>query len=133
MHGLERFHHYCFAREVSIITDHKPLVAIFKKDVATLSQQIQCILLRIHQYQVRIIYKPGLFIADWLSQHNHMENKDEEIHGMGIRVDAIQTSLNVPECMSIQQIQQATAQDEHLQWLKGYIIAGWPEIKDQVQ
>ena len=36
-HGLEKFHHYCFAREVSIIMDHKPLAAIFKKDVATLS------------------------------------------------------------------------------------------------
>ena len=31
LHVLERFCHYCFAREVSIITDHKPLVAIFKK------------------------------------------------------------------------------------------------------
>ena len=38
LHGLKKFHHYNFAREVHIITDHKPLVAIFKKDVATLSQ-----------------------------------------------------------------------------------------------
>ena len=29
--GLKQFHHCCFAREVSIITNHKPLVAIFKK------------------------------------------------------------------------------------------------------
>ena len=29
-------------------------------------------------------------------------------------------------------IQQATAQDEYLQQLKGYIITGWPEIEDQV-
>ena len=28
LHGLKKFHHYCFAREVLIITDHKPLVAI---------------------------------------------------------------------------------------------------------
>ena len=34
--------------------------------------------------------------------------------------------------MSVQQIHQATAQDEHLQWQKGYIIAGWPESKDQL-
>ena len=32
--GLTKFHHYCFVREVSIITDHKPLIVIFKKDVA---------------------------------------------------------------------------------------------------
>ena len=46
LHGLGKFHHYCFGREVLIITDHKPLVSMFKKDVATLSQCIQCILLK---------------------------------------------------------------------------------------
>ena len=29
--GLEKLHHYCFVREVGIIMDHKPLVAIFKR------------------------------------------------------------------------------------------------------
>ena len=28
MDGLEKFHHYCFAKEVYIITDHKLLVAM---------------------------------------------------------------------------------------------------------
>ena len=46
LHRLEKFHHYCFGREVLVITDHKPLVAMFKKDVATLSQCIQHILLK---------------------------------------------------------------------------------------
>ena len=41
LHGLKKFHPYCFARNVNIITAHKPLVAIFKKDVATLSQRTQ--------------------------------------------------------------------------------------------
>ena len=31
LHGLKKFHHHCFAREILVITDHKPLVAIFKK------------------------------------------------------------------------------------------------------
>ena len=134
LHGLENFHHYCFAREESVIINHKPLLGIIKKDVATLSQWIQCIILRIHQYRVRILYKlgPEIFIADWLSRQKHKENKDAAICGMDIRVDAIQASTNVPECMSIQQIQHATAQDEHLQQLKGFIIAGWPESKEQV-
>ena len=91
------------------MTDHKPLVAIFKR--------IQHILLRIHQYRVRILYKPGLetFIADWLFQHNHKENIIEVIHGMAIRVDMMQIMTDVCECMSIWQIQQATAQNKHLQ------------------
>ena len=36
LHGLEKSHHYYFAREVNIITKHNPLLAIFKKDTATL-------------------------------------------------------------------------------------------------
>ena len=38
LHGLKKFHHYCFMRKFHVITDHKPLVSIFKKDVAVLSQ-----------------------------------------------------------------------------------------------
>ena len=66
---------------MSIITDHKPLVAILKKDMATLSQRPQLILLRIYQYRVEIIYKPrpDSSIADWLSRQNYNENTDAEI------------------------------------------------------
>ena len=87
---MEKFHHYCFSREVLNITDHKPLVSMFKKDVATLSQQIQCILLKIHQYGVQIIYKSGpkIFIAGWLLRHNHIAGKDKPIKDMDIQVDA---------------------------------------------
>ena len=69
LHGPKKFHHYCFAREVHVITDHKPLAAIFKKDVAILLQPMQHILLKIYQYRVQILYKPGpeIFISDWLS------------------------------------------------------------------
>ena len=44
LYGLEKFHHCYFAREVSIITDHKPFITIFKKVVATLSQRLRQIL-----------------------------------------------------------------------------------------
>ena len=134
LHGLEKFHHYCFGREVLVITDHKPLVSMFKKDVATLSQCIQYILLKIHQYSVQIIYKPGpeIFIADWLSRHNHMEGKDEPIKGMDVRMDTIQTAMDMPECVSMAEIQQASSLDNHLQQLKGTIITGWPDSRDEL-
>ena len=82
-----------------------------------MSQRIQHILLRIHQFQVRILCKPGpdLFITDNQSRHSHTENKDTEILGMDIKVDAIQTATKIPNCTSIPQLQQATAQDNHLQ------------------
>ena len=135
IHGLEKFHHYCFARKLLIITNHKPLVAIFKKDVVTLLQCIKCILLKIHQYRVQIIYKPGpeIFTADWLSQHNHEEGKDKPIKDMDIRIDAIQSATDILECVSISQIQQTTVQDKHLQCLKNIMITGRQSTKDDVQ
>ena len=126
LHGIKKFHHYCFASEVYIITNHKLLVAIFKKDVAMLSQWLQCILLKFPQYRVQILYKPRpeIFIADWLSQHTHHKGKDELIQDMDIRVDTIQSTTDIPEGISIAQVQQAMAQDEHLQCLKNIIITG---------
>ena len=134
LHGLKKCHHYCFAREVLVITNHKPLVAIFKKDAATLSQHIQCILLKIHQYRVQIVYKPGpeIFIVDWLSWHNHEEGKDKPIKDMDIRINAIESATDIPECVSISQIQQASSQDKHLQCLKNIVITGWPNTKDEL-
>ena len=55
---LQRFHHQCFTHEVSMEADHKLLVAIFKKDVTTLSQRLQQILLCSDQYRIRILCKP---------------------------------------------------------------------------
>ena len=134
LHGLEKSHHYCFGREVLVITDHKPLVSIFKNDIATLSQRIQCILLKIYPYRVQVLYKPGpdIFIADWLSRHNHGEGKDQMIKGMELWVDIIQTTTDMPECLSVTDLQQASSQDSHIQKLKHFIITGLPDSKDEV-
>ena len=127
----EEVHQYCFAREVGITTNHKLLLAIFKKDVVSLSQRIQLILLRLHQYRVIIIYNPGpdLLIADWLSRQNHRKNKDAEIPDMLLNIVTVQTTTNIPDCMKICKLQQATSQDECLPCLKEHIIQGWPENK----
>ena len=136
LHGLEKFHHYCFGREVLAITDHKPLVSIFKTDVAMLSQWIQYILLKIHQYRFQITYKPGpdIFIADWLLRHNHTEGKDQPIKGMEVQVDIIQTATDMLQCLSMSINRTATGiiKDDHLQKLKNIIIAGWPDSKDDI-
>ena len=84
---------------------------------------------------MRFVYKPrpDLFITDWLSRQNHNEDKNAEILGMQLGRNAIQTTTNIPECMTIHELQQVTCQDQHMQCLKEYIIQGWPEHKDQEQ
>ena len=68
--------------QVSAITDHKPLVVIVKKDVTSLSHRHQRILLQIHQYNIRILYKPGpqLFITGWISRHKPKTETKEPRH-----------------------------------------------------
>ena len=51
---------------------------------------------------------------------------------MEIQVDAIQTATDMPECLSMTELQQASSQDDHLQKLKNIIIAGWPVSKDEI-
>ena len=78
-----------------------------------------------HQYRVKTIYEPGpdLYIVDWLSRQNHKETKDPEIPDMQVSIYAIQSTTNIPQCMTMHELQQAIFQDEHLQHLKECIRA----------
>ena len=67
IHYLEKFHHYCFAKEVYGITDHKPLVAIVSKDMDTLSKCLQCTMFAFTSIGYGFLYEPGpdLYIVYW--------------------------------------------------------------------
>ena len=70
-------------------------------------------------YIVIMSCKPGpdLFIADWQSRKKH-KDQDTEIPVMMISIDVAHMTIDIPECMTIQGIQRATLQDNHLQELK---------------
>ena len=53
-HDLQKFQHFCFAHEVNMITNHKPLAAVFTKNVSSLSHRLQRILPWINKNNVRI-------------------------------------------------------------------------------
>ena len=61
-------------------------------------------------------------MADWLSRHNHSENKDKKITGMQISINVIQSFTNILECMTMHELQEATSEDHHLQHLMKYVI-----------
>ena len=75
---------------------------------------------------------PKFSFTDWLSQHNHKEEKDKPIKEMNIRIDTIQNATDIPEFVSMLQIQQASTQVKHVQHLKGFIIVGWSSTKDKL-
>ena len=65
-----------------MITDHKLLIAIFKKDITSLSYRLQRILLRMYQYNMGILYNPVLqpLIIDYLSRQNYKTETKSPSH-----------------------------------------------------
>ncbi|XP_063545758.1 uncharacterized protein LOC134753750 [Cydia strobilella] len=55
---------------VTVETDHKPLVSIIKKPIASAPARLQRMLLRLQPYTFELVYKPGkyLYVADALSR-----------------------------------------------------------------
>ena len=118
--GLGKIDHYCFAREVCIITDPKALVAILSKHVVAACYAVYTPIQGMHYIH------PGsdLYITDWMSINNHTGNKDQKITGMNINVNAISIPVYMPVCTSVEDIQVATHEDAYLQKLKSYVVHG---------
>ena len=47
-------------------------------------------------------------------------------------MDAIQNATDMPECLSMAEIQQVSSQDDHLQQLKSLTIASWLDSRDKL-
>ena len=88
--AMERLHHYVYGYTVTVETDHKPLVSIWCKTIATASPRLQHLLLRLAQYDLDTVYlkvKKNV-IADALSsispkrgeEHNSQELEVIPIH-----------------------------------------------------
>lgn len=76
LYGLERFDLYTFGGEVTVQTDHKPLLAIIKKPLHNLSPRLQRMLLKLMRYSFNL-YVPGekLCVADTLSRCSQKSNQ----------------------------------------------------------
>ena len=67
---LQKFDQYIYGRPVTIQSDHKPRAAISNKPLRSVPKRLQGMLLKVHKYDVSIIYKPGpeMYLADTLSR-----------------------------------------------------------------
>ncbi|PIK42442.1 hypothetical protein BSL78_20701, partial [Apostichopus japonicus] len=127
--GLERNHQFTYGRKIKLWTDHKPLVSISKKQITTAPKRLQRLLLRLVQYDVDIVYKPGkeMYLADTLSRA-FLQNEERSA------VEVETESVNIIDFLPVskatrKQIQDSTNSDPVCQNLKRYITEGWPEDK----
>lgn len=57
--GLTQFHEYMYGQQVIAETDHKPLIAIAKKDFYEMSPRMPHIMMRLQRYDLTHKCKPG--------------------------------------------------------------------------
>ena len=118
------------------MADHKPLVSISGKPLATAPKRLQRLLHRLQHYDAEIRYTPGRekYLADTLSrayptpspkdsQRSDTEREVESIHA----VDYLAISEQ-----QLSEIKQETAKDPTLQILKQVILRGWPDNNNSV-
>lgn len=129
--ACHKFHNYIYGRKVNIITDHKPLVSIMKKDMHKInSVRLQRIKIRLMRYRLNVSYVPGkfLYIADCLSRNFDCNVVGGEIDDLNELVH----SLNISEKRQ-RQFCNETEKDDVLNELKNVILNGWPNRKDDLQ
>ena len=78
--AYERFHQYIYGQRIEVETDHKPLVAIFKKPLSESPLRIQRLRLRLQRYDLVVSYTPGKWMhaADAFSR-SPVERADTDL------------------------------------------------------
>ena len=126
--GLTKFHQYLSGRQFTIVTDHRPLLGIFKpgKPIpAHLSPRLLRYALLLASMNYKLVYRPGSAIghADYLSRHpveTSPDSQDPDPAGVYLL-----EARDLPG-LSSQDVARATANDSILSHVLKWTINGWP-------
>lgn len=131
-YACERFHQFVSGQEISVETDHKPLIALFQKPLNDCPLRIQRMMIRLQRYSLNVAYTPGklMYTADTLSravdpQERANTKLDEDVDAY---VHMITSALPVADA-KMELIRTETNKDETLKQLKQIIRDGWPTVK----
>lgn len=143
--ACERFNAYIFGRsDVTIETDHKPLISIIKKPIVDAPSRLQRMLLRLQRYTFTLVYRPGkhLYIADALSRaYETTPHMSEGMSKTGIGsssdevcvlTDSVKNKCEYLTDAQFVDIQKQLELDEEMIELHKQVLEGWPENKDKI-
>ena len=144
-----RFDQYIVGnKNITIKTDHRPLISIFKQPLITTPKRLQRMLMVLQRYTPELQFVSGKdnIVADTLSRaplstdHTYIENN--------IKIYTLYTttendickklaSINLDQQMRVSndrldKIRQITKADDCSQKIKGYILNGWPNTISQL-
>ncbi|XP_014676736.1 PREDICTED: uncharacterized protein K02A2.6-like [Priapulus caudatus] len=124
--GCEKFHTYLYGKRFVVQSDHKPLEMIHLKNISSAPQRLQRMLLRIQQYDLQLVYKPGkeVAVADALSRS---PVSDSTTIDLDVKFHLVQFSEQRQH-----ELRKATQSDSELQALESVILSGWPERQNEL-
>ena len=126
-----RFHTYIYGKQdVTIATDHRPLISIYKKSLSSAPRRLQRMLLQLQKYSFQLVYVPGsqLIVANTLSRaclpDETTETADADIAALADaeQLDALKM---VASPATIELIRSAADADDQYQLLRRQIDIGW--------
>ena len=124
--GVNKFHYYIYGRPCTAYTDHKPLLGIFGKGIAsrTASPRMVRWSLTLSAHDLTICYKPGKEHgnADALSRAPLAEEVKAKLPTETICAIKQLEETNI----SFKEIAKATAKDRVLRAIKHYVRTYWP-------
>ena len=126
--ALEEFHYFKFGRWVTILTDHKTLIAISKKALVNAPHRLQRLLLRPKNYNIDLHWIPGkeMIFSVHLSRNMGTSGKKPYAptsKGLDLKIQDVYLNMSSDKCMSLA---TETNKDEVLSTLKNQIIKSWP-------
>ena len=122
-YGLTKCHQYTYGKNVTVITDHKPLVSIVNKQNRKKPKRLQNLLLKTKIYNYEVIYKLGKEVhCAYALSRAPIEGHEHEEEMFIIH--------NINENISdhrLKRLKEETIKDKRLQILKNTLQRGWPE------
>ena len=133
--SMLHFKHFMYGRQIHIITDHKPLITLFAKNLATTSPRLSQMLIKILDYVLVLHHQEGskMHLSDAISRlsvhdSDAAKSKAKPIANFNISIHEI-SEITGFKLLTLQDIKEATIKDCQLTKLKTYIVDGFPKHK----
>lgn len=115
--GMQHFHTFLYGTEFTLHTDQKPIVNILKNPLINATARIERLYLKVQQYVFKVIHQEGKSNpSDYLSRYA-ISKELTSSQSTENYVNFV-TKNNIPDHMSLQEIQEHTKKDHILQLIQ---------------
>lgn len=134
--ACNHFHLYISGHPFKVVTDHQPLLPLFKGTAPHPPPRIERWAIQVQHYQMELVYRPGAKnLADFLSRHpaQREEVNTEQDEDTEVFVNMI-SQWSCPRALSLEEIKEHTGTDAALKRVTDAILRGtWEDFLHHTQ